>query len=96
MKESTCNSGDASLIPGSGGSPGGGHPTPVFLPGKSQGQRSLEGYGPGDQRESDTTEVTEHARSWNEEGEARNSRMAVEGGSRDLAVLGSSPPVGVS
>ena len=28
-------------------------PTPVFLPGKSQGQRSLEGYGPWGGRESD-------------------------------------------
>ena len=31
-------------------------PTPVFLPGKSQGQRSLEGYNPWGQKESDTTE----------------------------------------
>jgi len=31
-------------------------PTPVFLPGKSQGQRSLEGYSPGSRKESDTTE----------------------------------------
>ena len=31
-------------------------PTPVFLPGKSHGQRSLAGYGVT--KESDTTEVT--------------------------------------
>ena len=31
-------------------------PTPVFLPRKSQGQRSLEGYSPGGPEESDTTE----------------------------------------
>ena len=27
-----------------------------FLPGESHGQRSLVGYSPGDQKESDTTE----------------------------------------
>ena len=31
-------------------------PTPVFLPGKSHGQRSLEGYHPWCHKESDTTE----------------------------------------
>ena len=31
-------------------------PTPVFLPGESHGQRSLEGYSPRGCRESDTTE----------------------------------------
>ena len=36
-------------------------PTPVFLPGESQGQRSLIGYGPVGCKESDTTEVTEHS-----------------------------------
>ena len=36
-------------------------PTPVFLPGKSHGQRSLEGYSPCGRKESDTTEATEHA-----------------------------------
>ena len=30
--------------------------TPVFLPGESQGQRSLVGYGPWGCKESDTTE----------------------------------------
>ena len=35
-------------------------PTPVFLPGESHGQRSLEGYSPRGHKESDTTEVTEH------------------------------------
>ena len=33
-------------------------PTPVFLPGESQGQRSLVGYSPQGHQESDTTEVT--------------------------------------
>ena len=31
-------------------------PTPVFLPGESHGQRSLEGYSPWGHQESDTTE----------------------------------------
>ena len=34
-------------------------PTPVLLPGKSQGQRSLAGYRPWGGKESDTTEATE-------------------------------------
>ena len=32
------------------------HPTPVLLPGKSHGQRSLVGYSPWGRYESDTTE----------------------------------------
>ena len=34
------------------------HPTPVFLPGESHGQRSLAGYSPKGCTESDTAEVT--------------------------------------
>ena len=34
------------------------HPTPVFLPGESNGQRSLAGYSLKRLKESDTTEVT--------------------------------------
>ena len=37
-------------------------PTPVFLPGESHGQRGLAGYSPWGHKESDTTEVTQHAR----------------------------------
>ena len=48
--------GDVGSIPGLGRSPGGGQPTPVFLPGESHGQRSLAGYGPRDCKELDTTE----------------------------------------
>ena len=33
-------------------------PTPVFLPGESQVQRSLAGYSPQDRTESDTAETT--------------------------------------
>ena len=34
--------------------------TPVFLPGKSHGQRSLAGYAPWGHKESDPTEAAEH------------------------------------
>ena len=61
-KESACNAGDLGLISGSGRSPGGGHGnTPVFLPRKSHGQRSLVGYNPWSHKESDMTETTKHA-----------------------------------
>jgi len=33
-------------------------PTPVFLPGESQGQRSLASYSPRGHKESDRTEAT--------------------------------------
>ena len=53
-KESTCN---AEEIPGSGRHPGEEcHPTAVFLPRKSHGQRSLAGYSPLGRKESDMTE----------------------------------------
>ena len=57
-KLSACNAGDRGSIPGSGRSPGekNGNPTPVFLPGKSHGRRSLVGYSPWGHKESDTTE----------------------------------------
>ena len=34
-KESACNAGDLGSIPESGRAPGGGQPTPAFLPGES-------------------------------------------------------------
>ena len=37
-----------------------GQPTLVFLPGGSQGQRSLVGYSPWGRKEVGTTEVTYH------------------------------------
>ena len=48
------------LIPELGRSAGGWHDNhpPVFLPGESYGQRSLESYSPQGLKESDTTEVT--------------------------------------
>ena len=59
-KESACNAGDSGSIPGSGRSPGEGNwlPTPVFLPEKPHGQRSLAGYSPWGCKESDMTEAT--------------------------------------
>ena len=36
-------------------------PTLILLPGESHGQRSLAGYSPQGCKDSDTTEVTEHA-----------------------------------
>ena len=57
-KESACNAGDLSLIPGLGRSPGGGNGSPlqVFLPGEFHGQRSLAGYSPWGHTELDRTE----------------------------------------
>ena len=47
-KESACQAGDTGSIYESGRSPGEGNGTPVFLPRKSHGQRSLAGYCPWD------------------------------------------------
>ena len=57
VKNPPANAGDAGSIPGSRRAPGerNGQLTPVFLPGKSHGQRSLVGYSPWDHKESDTT-----------------------------------------
>ena len=56
-KESACHAGDLDLIPGLGRSPGeeNGNLAPIFLPGKSHGQRSLVGYSPWSCKESDMT-----------------------------------------
>ena len=58
VKESTCNAGDPGSIPGSGRFPWRRkwQPSPVSLPGKSHGQRSLVGYSPRGCKQSDTTE----------------------------------------
>ena len=57
-KASACNVGDLGSIPRSGRSPGEGkwQPTPVLLPGKSHGWRSLVGYSPWGRKVSDMTE----------------------------------------
>ena len=56
--EFACNAGNLSLIPGLGRFPWRREwlPTPVFLPGKSHGQRSLVGYSSRGHKESDMTE----------------------------------------
>ena len=59
VKNLLADAGDMGSIPGSGNPPGEGNGnTPVFLPGESHGQRSLEGYSPRSHKESDTTEHT--------------------------------------
>ena len=40
------------------------HPTPIFLPGESHGQRSLVGYSPWAHKESDMTEQLTHIKEW--------------------------------
>ena len=52
-----ANARDAGSVPGSGKSSWRKQwqTTPVFLPGKSHGQRSLAGYSPRDGKKSDTT-----------------------------------------
>ena len=59
-KELACNAGDAGSTPGSGRSPGegDGNSLQYFLPGESQGLRSLVGYSPQGHKELDTTEAT--------------------------------------
>ena len=55
-KESACNAGDPGFTPGWERSPEEGEPSPVFLSGESQGQRSLAGYSPWGHKELDSTE----------------------------------------
>ena len=51
IKNPPANVGDAGSIPGSGRSPGVENDnTPIFLPGKFHGQRSLVSYSPRDHR----------------------------------------------
>ena len=66
-KKSVCNAGDMGLIPGLGRYPGKGNgkwqPTPIFLPGKSHGQRSLVGYSPWGYKRSGHDLVTKQKQS---------------------------------
>ena len=57
-EESACNAEDLGLIPGLGGSPGGGHGNPFqyFCLENPHRQRSLVGCSLGGCKESDTTE----------------------------------------
>ena len=64
-KEFTCNTGDADrhrFSPWVGRIPWrrAWQPTPVFLPGESHGQRSLQGYSPWGGKELDTTKRVNH------------------------------------
>ena len=56
-QESACKAGDPGSIPGLGRYPGegNGHTTPVLLPGKFHGWRSLVGYRPWGHELSNTT-----------------------------------------
>jgi len=56
-KESACSARDTDWISGLRRE---WLPTPVFLPGKSHGQRNLVGYSPWGCKESDTTEQLTH------------------------------------
>ena len=58
VKTSAYNAGDPGSIPGSGKIPWRRiwQSTPVLLPGKSHGQRSVVGYSPWGRKESDMTE----------------------------------------
>ena len=58
VKNLPANTGDVGSIPGLGRSPGEGNGIPVFLLGKSHGQRSLVGYSPWSHKELDTTKET--------------------------------------
>ena len=65
VKNSPANAGDArdmGSVPGlERSSRRAWQPTPLFLPGESHGQRSLEGYSQWGHKESDRTEATWHA-----------------------------------
>ena len=65
VKNLPANARDVGSIPGMGRSPRKGNESllhPVFLPGKSHGQRTLVGYSPWGCKELDMSGVTEHAR----------------------------------
>ena len=59
-KASARNAGDWGSIPGLGRSVGEGNGTPVLLPRKFRGLRSLVGYSPWGHEESDMTEQLHH------------------------------------
>ena len=61
VKKSVCNAGDLSSIPGLGSYlRREWHPTPIFLPGESHGQRSLETCSPWGRTQADMTGATEY------------------------------------
>ena len=54
-KDSACNAGKTSSIPGLGRSPGEGNDYSLLLPGEFHGQKRLAGYSPRGCKESDMT-----------------------------------------
>ena len=60
-------------------------PTPVFLPGKSNGQRSLAGYSPKALKESDTTE---HAHPYSEKTDSRSPKVLSRSLTKQFLLLG--------
>ena len=63
-------------------------PTPVFLPGKSYGQRSLADYSPWGCKESDTTEATKHAYMHSDHGVAKNRTWLINGTTTKTILMG--------
>ena len=53
-------------------------PTPVFLPGECHRQRSLAGYSPQGRKESDTTEATQHACTYQARGKTFGAQSGLE------------------
>ena len=54
IKDPPANAGNEGSVPGLGRSLEGGTGNPIFLPGKSRGQKSLAGCSPWDCKKSDT------------------------------------------
>ena len=63
-------------------------PTPVFLPEKSHGQRSLVGYSPWGRKESDTTDQLHfHFLSWGTRFHMQPNIFQTKMGARSLQTL---------
>ena len=88
VKNPPPNAGDVVSVPGSGRSPGVGQPTPVFLPGKSHGQRSLAGYSSYGRKGSDMPEATWHAHFLNTNS-SENTKEPMKPQNRDRNTLDS-------
>ena len=96
-KESACNAGDLSSIPGFDSWVGKNlwrrkwQPTPVLLPGKSHGQRTLVGYSLWGGKESDMTErlhfINEEVNKVKEESEKVGLKLNIQ----KTKIMASSP-----
>ena len=73
VKHMPANVGDMGSIPGSGRSPWRRkwQPTPVFLPGEYNGQRSLAGYSPWGRKRVRQDWATKHQQQWKHVGKER-------------------------